>query len=94
MSQTIKMMVETALFVAGLACLVWLTVRSLKRSDDPAKIIFKWGFTIPFVIFCIWLAQLLGPFGPFLIVFMGISPVDHVDAAYQRMVFQATVEPV
>jgi len=72
MSQTIKMAAETALSVAGLACFIWLTVRALKRSEDPAKIIFKWGFTIPFVLFCIWMAHLMGPFGPFLIVFMGI----------------------
>ncbi len=58
--------------VVGLACLIWLTARALKRSDDPAKILFKWGFTIPFILFCIWLARRLGPFGPFLIVFMGI----------------------
>lgn len=72
MSQTIKMTAETALSVVGLACLIWLTVRALRRSEDPAKILFKWGFTIPFVLFCIWMARLLGPFGPFLIVFMGI----------------------
>jgi tetratricopeptide (TPR) repeat protein len=72
MSQTIKMTVEIALSVVGLACLVWLTVRALKRAEDPVKILFKWGFTIPFVLFCIWLARLMGPFGPFLIVFMGI----------------------
>ncbi len=72
MSQTIKMTAEMALSGAGLACLIWFTVRALKRSVDPAKILFKWGFTIPFVIFCFWLAHQLGPFGPFLIVFMGI----------------------
>ncbi|HEV2437863.1 MAG TPA: tetratricopeptide repeat protein [Verrucomicrobiae bacterium] len=66
------MTAETALSVVGLACLIWLTVRALRRSEDPAKILFKWGFTIPFVLFCIWMARLLGPFGPFLIVFMGI----------------------
>ena len=72
MSQTIKMTMETVLTVVGLACLIWLTIRALKRSEDPVKILFKWGFTIPFVLFCIWLARLMGPFGPFLIVFMGI----------------------
>ena len=60
MSQTIKMTVEIALSVVGLACLIWLAVRALKRAEDPAKIIFKWVFTIPFVLFCIWLARLNG----------------------------------
>jgi tetratricopeptide (TPR) repeat protein len=72
MSQTIKMTADIALPVVGLACLLWLTVRALRRSEDPAKILFKWGFTIPFVLFCLWLAHRLGPFGPFLIVFMAV----------------------
>ena len=72
MSQTIKMTMETVLTVVGLACLIWLTIRALRRAEDPVKILFKWGFTIPFVIFCIWMARLMGPFGPFLFVFMGI----------------------
>lgn len=72
MSQTIKMTVETALSVAGLACLIWLTIRALKRAEDPVKIIFKWAFTIPFVLFCIWMARQMGPYGPPAIAFMGI----------------------
>jgi len=72
MSQTIKMIVETTLSVVGLACLIWLTLRALKRAEDPVKIIFKWAFTIPFVLFCIWMARQMGPYGPPLIVVMGI----------------------
>jgi tetratricopeptide (TPR) repeat protein len=72
MSHAITISVEVALSVVGLACLIWLTIRALKSAEDPAKILFKWGFTVPFVIFCIWAAHKLGPFGPFLIVAMGI----------------------
>jgi tetratricopeptide (TPR) repeat protein len=72
MSQTIKMTVEIALSVVGLACLIWLTIRALKRAEDPVKIIFKWAFTIPFVLFCIWMARQMGPYGPPAIAFMGI----------------------
>jgi len=72
MSHAIEIVVDTVLSIIGLACLVWLTVRALKRSVDPAKILFKWGFTIPFVIFCIWMAHEMGPFGPFLVVVMGV----------------------
>jgi hypothetical protein len=56
----------------GLVFLIWLAVRTLKRTEDPGKMLLKWAFTIPFVVFCLWLARLMGPFGPFLIVFMGI----------------------
>lgn len=44
----------------------------LKKSYDPGKMLFKCAFTIPFVIFCIWFGVKLGPFGPFLIVFMAV----------------------
>jgi len=44
----------------------------LKKSDDPGKMFFKLAFTVPFLIFCIWLGVKMGPFGPFLIVFMAV----------------------
>ena len=72
MSHTIKMSVEVALSIVGLACLIWLMVRTLKRAEDPAKVLFKWAFSIPFVFFCIRMAAQMGPFGPFLIVFMAV----------------------
>jgi tetratricopeptide (TPR) repeat protein len=72
MSHAVNLSVEVALSIVGLACLIWVTIRALRRSEDPAKILFKWGLTIPFVIFCIWLAHRLGAFGPFVIAFMGI----------------------
>jgi tetratricopeptide (TPR) repeat protein len=72
MSQTIKMTVEIALSVAGLACLIWLTLRALKRAEDPAKIIFKWAVTVPLVFFGMWMARQMGPYGPLLILAMGI----------------------
>jgi len=44
----------------------------IKKSYDPLQMIVKVVFTVPFVFGCIWGAHLLGPFGPFLIVFMGV----------------------
>jgi tetratricopeptide (TPR) repeat protein len=72
MSHPIKIAVDVALPVVGLAFLIWLAVRTLKRAEDPAKMLFKLAFTIPFVILCIWTAGRTGTFGPFLIVIMGI----------------------
>ena len=48
-------------------------MRTLKRAEDPAKILFKWAFTIPFVLLC----HLAGRaecehLGPILIVVMGV----------------------
>jgi hypothetical protein len=51
----------------------WLFYFMLKKSDDPGKMILKWAFTVPFVILCIWLGGKMGPFGPFLIVFMAVA---------------------
>ena len=50
----------------------WGFYGMIKRSDDPWKMIFKWLFTIPFVFIIIKFAHDLGPFGPFLIVLMGV----------------------
>ena len=72
MSHAFQITVSTILSVIGIGGLVWLIIHSFKRSVDPAKLIFKWVFTIPFVFFCIWMARQMGPFGPFLIVFMAI----------------------
>jgi len=72
MSQTLKITVEIAFLAVGLACLVWLTIRALKRAEDPAKLLFKWAFTIPFVLFGLWMAQRISIYGPILILVMGI----------------------
>jgi hypothetical protein len=50
----------------------WLFYFMLKKSDDPGKMFVKCAFTVPFVILCIWLGGKMGPFGPFLIVFMAV----------------------
>ena len=50
MSQILRIAVDVALPVIGLAFFVWLMVLALKRSDDPAKIIFKSLFSIGLVV--------------------------------------------
>jgi tetratricopeptide (TPR) repeat protein len=47
------------LLVVALGFIGWLFVRCLKRSDDPARLIFKWILTVPVVLgMLFW----LGPF--------------------------------
>lgn len=50
MSQILRIAVDVALPVIGLAFFVWLMVLALKRSDDPAKIIFKTVFSAVLII--------------------------------------------
>jgi hypothetical protein len=72
MSHTAQITLNLILSLLGLVFLVWLSVRTLRRSGDPKKLILKWVFTLPFVLVCLFYARFLGPFGPFLIVFMAI----------------------
>ncbi|MGD0088190.1 MAG: hypothetical protein ABSC24_13815, partial [Verrucomicrobiota bacterium] len=72
MSQAIKITVNVALLIFVIGFFTWLIVRTLRRTEDPAKMIFKWAVTIPSVIFGVWMARQMGPYGPFLIAFMGI----------------------
>ena len=73
MSQTALTVWNAILSLIGLAFLLWLSVRALRRSYAPWKLAFKWLFTLPFVIVCLFVARYLGPLGPFLIVFMAIT---------------------
>jgi len=45
---------------------------TLRKSDAPGKMLFKLAFTVPFVWGCLRLAVAMGPYGPFLIVFMAV----------------------
>jgi tetratricopeptide (TPR) repeat protein len=72
MSQTIKITVNVASLIFVVGFFTWLAVRTLRRTEDPAKLIFKWAVTIPSVIFGLWMARGSGIFGPILIAVMGI----------------------
>jgi tetratricopeptide (TPR) repeat protein len=72
MSHALTISVEVALSAAGLACLIWLTIRALKRAEDPAKILFKWAFTILLVLAVFWAFPRINIYGPILVVAMGV----------------------
>ncbi len=50
MSQILRIAVDVALPIIGLAFIIWLMVVALKRSDDPTKIIFNSLFSIGLVV--------------------------------------------
>jgi hypothetical protein len=72
MHRTFDILIGTAGTIIALALIAWGSIMMLKKSHEPFKIVSKLVFTLPFATLCIWYAHLLGPFGPFLIVFMAI----------------------
>jgi tetratricopeptide (TPR) repeat protein len=73
MSRTFDIILGMVVLVAGLAVAGWILFRMLKRSYDPPKILLKLVITVPLVIFCFITAGQLGPFGPFVFVFLGVA---------------------
>ncbi len=72
MHRTFDIVLGTVGLVVAIGMVGWGVFHTLRKSDDPGKMFFKLLFTVPFVLGCLWLARLLGPFGPFLIVFMAV----------------------
>lgn len=58
--------------IVALALVGWGLFYAVKKSQDPAKVLVKLVFTIPFVIGCIVFGRYLGPLGPFVIVLMAV----------------------
>ena len=72
MSTTYKIVEGTIGLVVILGVIGWGFFRMLKRSYDPAKVLFKVAITVPLVIACFITAIKLSFFGPFVIVFLGV----------------------
>jgi len=72
MHRTFDIVLGTVGTIIVVGLVVWGLVHSIKKSDEPLKILLKLGFTLAFAFGCIWLAHGLGPFGPFLIFFMAV----------------------
>ena len=67
--QIITTILAAIIAVAGLG---WLVIRSLRRSPDPARVIFKFLITIPLALLCFYSVRLFGTMGPMVIVVCGI----------------------
>lgn len=72
MHHTFDIALGTAGLMVGVGAIVWGVLHTLKKSEDPGKMFFKLAFTVPFILFCFWFAAKLGPYGPFLMVFMAV----------------------
>jgi len=50
MSHSLYIMRLVLFLVVAVPFIIWLAIRSLKKTDDPAELVFKWIITVP--IFC------------------------------------------
>ena len=73
MSTTYKIMEGTIGLVVILGVTGWGFFRMLKRSYDPAKMLFKLAITVPLVIACLIGAIELSFFGPFVMIILGVA---------------------
>ena len=73
MSTTYKIVEGTIGLVVILGVIGWGFFRMLKRSYDPAKMLFKLAITVPLVIACFIGAIKLSFFGPFVMIILGVA---------------------
>jgi tetratricopeptide (TPR) repeat protein len=73
MSHVMQLVVDSFLSVLGLVFFIWVIVLSIRRSDEPWKLTFKWITTPIIALVGVYLAREMGPYGPYLIAIMGIG---------------------
>ena len=73
MSTTYKILEGTIGLVVILGIIGWGVFRMLKRSYDPAQVLFKLAITVPLVIACFIAAIKLSFFGPFVMIILGVA---------------------
>jgi len=72
MHHLLVIVINVALSLFGVGFVIWGSYRILRRNPDPGQLLVKWAFTVLLVLFCFWLAIMLGPVGPFVIVVMAV----------------------
>ena len=73
MSTTYKIVEGTIGLVVILGVIGWGFFRMLKRSYDPAKMLFKLAITVPLAIACFIGAIELSFYGPFVMIILGVA---------------------
>ena len=73
MSTTYKIVDGTIGLVVFLGIIGWGLFRMLKRSYDPAQVLFKLAITVPLVIACFIGAIVLSFLGPLVMIILGVA---------------------
>ena len=72
MNWTFEMIEAVIGLVIILGVIGWGALQILRRSYEPGKVLLKWAIALPLVVVCFVVAARLGPFGPFVMVFLGV----------------------
>lgn len=73
MTEKLAFIWDVVLSVVALAGILWMFFRALKNSDNRASLIIRWIITGVMCTSGFALAVKIGPYGPFIIAFMGIA---------------------
>src|SRR4051812_23237984 len=60
MPRALSIAVGLLMILTVLGTMVWLLIRSVKQSEDPAKLLFKWILTFVFIGMLLWLVRGIG----------------------------------
>ncbi len=61
--------ISSIVFAVFVVCLIgWFVVRTIKRAEDPTRMLVKWLITLPILVLLFVAAPAIGLVGPFLIV--------------------------
>ena len=64
--------VGTVFTIFGLLVVIWLAIKGFRNSDNPMGLAIKWIVTVPLTLGCVVLALKMGPYGPFVFVFLAV----------------------
>ena len=72
MSRTFDIVLGTVATLVAMGLVGVGVFYAIRKSYDPGRVTVKLLFTVPFAVACIVVGVKMGPYGPFLIVFMGV----------------------
>jgi tetratricopeptide (TPR) repeat protein len=68
-----KILYTIATALAATAMLGWFIVRTVRKAEEPARMVVKWIITLPIVAFGFLAVPWYGAMGPYVIVFCGVA---------------------
>jgi tetratricopeptide (TPR) repeat protein len=73
MSFVANIVLGSIVLLGLLSLVLWFVIRTIRKAEDPARMLFNWVLTVPILFLCIMAVPWFGPFGPFLIVACAVA---------------------